>query len=217
MAGTKRNLDKQRFAWRREPGKLTPYDKAFITEFMKDWHGVSAARRLGYAGTAMGARKHACMVLGVPEVRAEINRRLEARKQRLEINEDAVLHEYARVAFANIGDALVYDDEGCARIELGKLTQDQLAAISAVEIDKKGGIRVRMHDKLDALEKLGKRLRLFGREDAPPVATVQFIIEDSPRPRRIAAQVTLGNQAKDTMRVIEHETESVEARNAPPG
>ncbi len=204
----------QRDAGVRRGNRLTEWDRLFITEYMRDWSCAEAGIRMGMTGPRRAIHSAMLTSLRQPAVRAEINRRLEARQKTAEISEQRVLAEIARIAFSNpLASARVFDDDGRARFDIALLTESDMAGISSVKQRKDGSIEIKVHDKLDALEKLGRRLKLFNDpSDKTPVGVVRFIIEDSPRKvgdgstRRIAAEVTIGQaspQPQDT-RVIEH-------------
>jgi phage terminase small subunit len=160
------------------PGKrpLTVKQKLFTAEYLTDLNATKAAERAGYSkktAKAQGAR-----LLTNVDISAEIARVQEKRFQRLGITDDAVLQELAKIAFANMMDYITVDPNGATCVDLSRLTRDQAAAISEITIDKSverigtasGGrgaferirrVKFRLHDKLAALETLGRHLKLF--------------------------------------------------------
>ena len=76
------------------------------------------------------------------------------------INRERVLREMACIAFANAGDYLEVRDGSLQIRDTHGLSRDTLAAVAAVERGS-GGLKVKLYDKLKALELLGKYLALF--------------------------------------------------------
>jgi phage terminase small subunit len=107
-------------------------------------------------------------------VREAIDRREAEIQARLKIGAEQVLEELSKVAFFSLGDVVVIQDDGTARLDLTEADAAHLAALAEVQIEErtvKGRegepdttvrtIKIKAHSKLDALEKLGKHLKLF--------------------------------------------------------
>jgi len=71
-----------------------------------------------------------------------------------------VLEELAGIAFANVSDHIRVEDGSLVVRSTGELERGQLAAVASVE-KSSSGIKVKLYDKLKALELLGKYLGLF--------------------------------------------------------
>jgi hypothetical protein len=84
------------------------------------------------------------------------------------------LEELSKVAFFSLGDVVVIHEDGTASLDLTETHAAHLAALAEVQIEErivKGRdsepdtiartIKVKAHSKLDALDKLGRNLRLF--------------------------------------------------------
>lgn len=103
------------------------------------------------------------IILDAPEIKQRIKTRQDA-VNRKEFNTPSVkvLAELATVAFSNPLDFLAWDDDG--NIELlasENIPRSLAAAIKSVERGKDGELKITMHDKLKALDLLGKHFRLF--------------------------------------------------------
>ncbi len=123
---------------------------------------TQAAIRAGYSPAA--ASDIGSENLRKPQIRARIDKSLAAQSSRTGVTADRVVRELARVAFANSQDVVNYDD---ATVKPDAV-RDDTAAVASVRVktiptkDGPGVEReVKMHDKLKALELLGKRLGLF--------------------------------------------------------
>jgi phage terminase small subunit len=90
------------------------------------------------------------------------------------VSAQRIIDELARIGFVNLGDFIRFDQGGDPRIDLGGLTRDQFAAIADVTVTSRiihgsegkpdielRKLHVRLHDKLNALEKLGKHIGMF--------------------------------------------------------
>lgn len=145
--------------------KLTPKQKFFCQEYLVDCNAGAAYRRAGYkAATDETAWVNAAKLLKNHKVRSYIQELQQERSLRTEVTADRVIEEYRRIAFANISDALDFDS-GSVNLKSSKtLPVETLAAISEVgltESEKGRTVKLKMHDKLNALEKLARHVGLL--------------------------------------------------------
>lgn len=119
-------------------------ERRFCEEYLVDLDARKAAVRAGYAPStaerAAGWLK-ADSPAAKPELIAAVKRRMAER----------VMEEYARIAFANIGD--VTDGRGV----LEGLGREDTAAVASIKV-KGSECDVKMYDKLKALDMLGRHL-----------------------------------------------------------
>jgi len=137
--------------------KLTDKQKRFVDEYMVDLNATAAARRAGYKDPNIGRQ-----LITKNNVSAEIQKHQAKLRGRLEITQDRVVTELARIAFADRGAFARVTDDG-SRVTLtdtDRLTEDQRAALAGVK-ETKYGIEVSTYDKVRALELLGKHLGMF--------------------------------------------------------
>jgi len=141
---------------------MTPKQSAFVREYLAGGlNATQAAIRAGYSEAT--AYSQGERLLRHVEVAGAISEAQSERARRLEITADRVAQEYARIAFANVGDVLEFGPDGVTIREMADLTPDQLAAIAEVSETKTqagGTVRVKQHDKLGALNALAKLLGL---------------------------------------------------------
>ena len=140
--------------------KLTDKQNRFVDEYMVDLNATAAARRAGYSEKT--ACEQGSRSLANVKVQEKIQKRRAELQSKLEITQDRVFTELARIAFADRGAFARVTDDG-SRVTLtdtDRLTEDQRAALAGVK-ETKYGIEVSTYDKVRALELLGKHLGMF--------------------------------------------------------
>ncbi len=167
---------------------MTPKQQRFVEEYLVDLNATQAAIRAGYS--AKGATVRGSELLANRNVANAISAGQKSRSKRLEIDADRVVQEFAKVGFANAGDYFDWGPDGITVRSKDDLTPEQQAAVAEVSettTEHGGTIRVKLHNKLDALEKLGRHLGLF--KDAPPVSVnVNLPTDQSSFSERLAAR-----------------------------
>lgn len=171
-------------------GKLTTKQQSFVDEYLVDLNATAAAIRAGYS--PKWANKFACNLLGKNrQISEAIQSALAKRTERVEITQDMVLRELARVAFADLRS--IYRPDG-SMMSVSELSDDAAASVAGVESaeiadgsgDSKtvaGYIRkVKRWDKVKALELLGKHLGMYtdrvalsGDVSIPPLIQIAFV------------------------------------------
>lgn len=127
------------------------------------------------ATTAAGLSPHsASAVFGRPEVQAEIERRRDRMDRKAEVTEERIIREYAKLAFASLGDLLEIQTDGSAWIDMSALTDEQKAALAEYNVEtyhelgdenhdgrevKKS--KIKFHDKKAALDSLARIRGMF--------------------------------------------------------
>lgn len=143
-------------------GKLTPKQIKFIDEYLIDLNATQAATRAGYSKKT--AQRIGSENLSKPLLQEEIQKRRNKLQNKCEITQEMVLRELASIAFASGADfAKVVQRGDSISVEMtptDSIPTDKRAAIAGI---KRGmyGIEVKLHDKVRALEMLGKYLGLF--------------------------------------------------------
>lgn len=142
-----------------------------------------------------GARQAASKLLATADVRALLEKWQAAAEEKYDLTGARVLKELTLLGFANMADFV----EGDKFIGFDALSRDRAAAVQEVTFDGDGGVRVKLSNKREALELLGKHLKLFGADDHGASAAVKVIIVDVTRPGRPAVGVAMpdGVQAID--------------------
>lgn len=153
---------------------LTPKQARFVAEYLIDLNAAAAARRAGYSERTADRIGHEN--LRKPEIAAAVSEAQADRARRTEITQDRVLQELARIGFADIRRVMEWDRESVRFVPSAELGDDAALAIAEVSSETKTftgdagtevtvKLRMKLCDKLGALEKLGKHLGMF--KDAP--------------------------------------------------
>ena len=136
----------------------------FCEEYLIDLDARAAALRAGYPPGAAESAGEWLRPGGAgyrARLHAGVRARMAERSRRTGITADRVLREYARIAFASLGDILDFGDGLRLR---GDLSADDLAAVASIRY--KGGSTVdcdvKMYDKMKALEVLARHLGMDG-------------------------------------------------------
>lgn len=151
--------------------KLPPMQDRFVDEWLIDFNGTQAAIRAGYSPKTAAAA--AARLLRNVNIQAEIARRQKDLQRRTEISQDRVVKELARIAFADASDyacieTLTYENEDgtvspvqiVSPKDTDTLSDDQRAAIAGIK-QGANGIEIKLHDKIKALELLGRHIGMF--------------------------------------------------------
>jgi phage terminase small subunit len=146
------------------PALSNPKYEAFCQEYMKDLNGAQAAIRAGYS--EKGANVKGAQLLAIVSISERIAELMQERQQRTQVTADMVIAELAKIGFHNVQD---FVNGGNSILELKHLDANKTAAVSAVKTTLKADgdlvSEVKFHDKVAALEKLGKHLGIFERDN----------------------------------------------------
>ena len=160
--------------------KLTAKQKSFVAQYLIDLNATQAAIRAGYSEKT--AEQAGSRLLSNVKVQESIQDAMKNREQRTQITQDKVLNELAKIAFANGTDFAslitgmkkekVWNDETqeyeevevekqfVQFIDTDSLPPDKKAAVAAIK-ETRYGLAVESHDKVKALELIGKHLGMF--------------------------------------------------------
>lgn len=167
-----------------------PKVQRFIDEYLVDMNGTAAYQRAGYKAKPSSADANARRLLGNARIHAEIARRQAKTAEKLEISREEALAEAWNIVKADPNDLIEYRRFACSSCYGGskdndrrdpnpecpdckgdgrgnvlikdtrKLSPQARALYAGVKITKEG-LEVKMHSKLDALEKVFKHLGLY--------------------------------------------------------
>ena len=150
--------------------KLTAKQIRFVDEYLVDFNGTQAAIRAGYSEKTAAAT--AARLLRNVNIQNEISRRQKDLQKRTEVTQERVVMELARVAFADATDFVQVETriinrgdievpiELAVHKETAELSADQRAAIASIK-QGANGVDIKLHDKIKALELLGRHIGMF--------------------------------------------------------
>lgn len=139
--------------------------KRFAKEYVIDLNATQAAIRAGYSENT--ANEQGARLLANVSIKKYINELQGKLSERNDNLADRVVQELAKIGFANIQDFL---NGGNSVLELKHLEADKTAAVSKVKTtvnEHTGNIttEIAFHNKVDALEKLGRHLGIFEKDN----------------------------------------------------
>jgi phage terminase small subunit len=156
---------------------LTDRQRVFVEEYLVDLNGTQAAIRAGYSPDS--ARSIASENLTKPNIAAAVDAAL---AERPGVTRARIVDELAAIAFSDIRKVVswrpemtvIEAEEGAEGEEGGRavvsrvtvvdsatLEPETAAAVAEVSQGATGALKVKMHDKSAALEKLGRTLGMF--------------------------------------------------------
>lgn len=181
--------------------KLTPKQERFVQEYLIDLNATQAAIRAGYSKKT--ANPQGARLLANVSVQAAISEAQKRLSSRIEISQERVALEFARIAFHDMRKLMKWGGEKNEFIPSEDLDDDTAAAISEVSaetrrtFDKDGDpietvkLRVKACDKVTALTQLGRHLGMFKdksvHEHTGPDGSPLFTLEQIIRARREAS------------------------------
>lgn len=156
---------------------LTARQQRFVDEYLIDLNATQAAIRAGYSQKT--ARQIGNRMLTNVDIQAATSKRMGERSSRVEITQDMVLKELAKIGFSDIrkvvrwGETQVrmVDDDtregedlvpyhGLALIDSSEIDDSIAGAIAEVS-QSRDGLKVKLHDKKGALVDIGRHLGMF--------------------------------------------------------
>lgn len=141
---------------------LSRRQRLFVEEYLVDLNGKRAAIRAGYS--QKNTASIACTLLKQPKVAAAVREAMDARAKRTQITADRVLREFARIAFVDIRSFTEPGKESLTVKSLDALSADDAAAIAEVRRSSDGkSLKVKLHDKKHALDRIARHLGLYGK------------------------------------------------------
>jgi len=146
--------------------KLSDADKRYCQEYVIDFDRVRAYMESHpKCKSKASARANATrLMLTNANISPYIHKLLEKQAGRAERSADDIVREMERIGFSDIRNVLKFDSSGVTLRNSQDLRPDVTAAISGISSrDTKEGtsIKLTLHNKVSALENLGKRHNLF--------------------------------------------------------
>jgi len=153
--------------------QLTKKQELFVGEYMVDLNATQAAIRAGYSiksAYSIGQEN-----LTKPELEAAIDIAMKEREKRTLVTADRVVQELAKIAFSDIREFVEFEpvevvvgndkDGNPIKQKVNRVTirpdSEVDGAVLAEVKQTQHGITVKPHDKMKALELLGRHLAMF--------------------------------------------------------
>lgn len=169
---------------------LNDKQKRFCQEYIVDLNGTQAAIRAGYSEKT--AKEQAARLLTNANIEEYIQELIGKRSQRTQVTADMVIRELARIAFADPRRVMDWSDGGIIIRDSSDLSDDDAAIISEISF-KPGQFgtskKIKLVDKLAALDKLGRHLKLFDKDTTDP--------DEQPVPVKIVIDVVDARKKRD--------------------
>ena len=140
---------------------MTEAQKVFCDEYLVDLN-ATRAYKVAYpkCKTIDTARKLASRLMTIDDIKNYIQERIEERKKRTEVTQDMVINELKAIAFSN-ATSFVNVKNGVVLIDdTNGLDENIKKTIVGIK-EGRNGIEVKMADKMQALEMLGRHLGMF--------------------------------------------------------
>jgi phage terminase small subunit len=150
---------------------LSPRERRFVEEYCANgFRATDAARAVGYQGK--NVKISAYKLLQKPNIAAAVDAHLKDLADRAQLRSEAILLELAKVAFSDIGEVLDFSGD-VPRLKPAKdIPSEARQSIESIKVkrfvegrgedsDQVEVTEFKLHDKLGALEKLGRYRKLF--------------------------------------------------------
>lgn len=146
---------------------LSPKQKKFCQEYIVDLNATQAAIRAGYSEKT--ANEQGARLLANVSIKKFVNDLKDKRAKRTEITADMVVKELAKIGFSNIQDYII---GGNGISDLHEIDEKKAAAVASVKKSvttfdggEKEVVEFKLWNKVDALEKLGRHLGIFEKDN----------------------------------------------------
>lgn len=138
--------------------KLRPKEENFCNEYMIDFNATQAAIRAGYSKKT--AQQIGAENLKKPVIKNMIRDKQFALKVKSEITAEMVIEGLAKVAFADMRGIATWSGGSLQLKSSDEITDEQALMISEIS-PTQFGLKVKLNDRVAALEKLGKHLGIL--------------------------------------------------------
>ncbi|HLI19819.1 MAG TPA: terminase small subunit [Stellaceae bacterium] len=137
----------------------SPRQRRFAEEYLVDFNAYAAARRAGYRERT--AAMNMTKMKRHPAAAALIAALVEARRAPIRVTADRVIAEYAAIAFADIGRIADWSSKELRVKPMRRVAPADSAAIAHIGAARGTRLRLRLHDKVYALDMLARHLGLL--------------------------------------------------------
>ncbi len=148
--------------------ELTPKQKLFIKEYLIDFNATQSAIRAGYSKKTAGSI--GSENLSKPEIISALRKEVGAKIEKIDDLSDKIIQELKKIAFADIKDYLSFDENGVTFHDSNEVDGTVINEVSSVTTSQGSNgkteitrvqHKMKLHDKLKALELLGRYKMLY--------------------------------------------------------
>ena len=144
-------------------GSLNAKQSRFVDEYLIDLNATQAAKRAGYSEKT--AEVIGAQLLKKTLVKHAVEQAIALRSARTGITQERILEELRRIAFSDKRRLTSWGADGVRLRDCDELADEDAAAVSEISetVTQHGGsLRIKTHDKVKALELLGRHIGMFG-------------------------------------------------------
>jgi phage terminase small subunit len=172
-----------------ENPKLNPSEQIFCQEYVIDCN-ATRAYRVAYPKAAYNtARVEGSRALAKPSIQDEISRLMREMAERGKVRAEMVIKELALVAFGDMSLVAEWGDEGISLKPSHELGRDEKAIIKEIGSTPVASMgfpigydkKVKLHDKLKALEILAKHFNLLAGSVDDEQARKPIVLQYDPK------------------------------------
>lgn len=184
---------------RRGPDGLTDFERDIchaVDHGMTDQDAYRTVRPQAKASD-ITARNYVCTIRHRPHCIAYLAMLKTKSLSRHQDRKDQIIEELALVAFSDLGDLLSWGPDGLTVKRLDEVPPAQRRALARLTISKSargGTIRLAMHDKLSALDKLCKLFGLYAQDSADSAEAPTDTMSEVERVQRLTAILRAGQK-----------------------
>lgn len=173
--------------------KLTDKQRRFCEEYLIDLNATQAAIRAGYSektAYSIGDEN-----LRKPEIADFVKKLQLEQSERTKVTADMVIQELAKIGFSDIKNYFGSDED---QKDITQLENKLSAAVSSIKVTEMSGDgwskttkEFKLHDKIAALDKLGKHTGIFEKDnkqkgEAIKSPVIQILpLNDKPKPEAV--------------------------------
>jgi len=139
--------------------KLTDKQQRFVEQYLLDLNATRAAKDAGFS--AKTANVKGAQLMANEGIQSAIQRAMTERSKRTEVTADAIVAQLAKIAFVDIKDIVEWDSSGVRVRDSAGVDGTVLTEVSETMSEGGWTKKVKLADRMRALELLGKHLGLF--------------------------------------------------------
>lgn len=141
---------------------LTYKQELFVFEYLKDLNGRYAYKR-AYGDNLSDASADVCAsrLLSNVKIKTAIETHTEKILNKLGISNEKILNELAKIGFSDITEFLSFDNESVIFRNSDEIDGTLISEVSSTQTANGKSIKMKLHDKMKALETLAKYKKLL--------------------------------------------------------